>query len=158
VGGNGSTEQFPVGGVIVVRQSRAQTSGLFGFLAVAFAAALVRGVTGASTTSGRVAVAVIFGLLLAAMVVALATAGKRLDHLEVAEDEIRYLLWSGQQRSALEREWGSELRFVVRFSGRAGFNCLNILGTDKIIALPLFSRRAVQQACVARGWLFPARR
>jgi hypothetical protein len=158
MGGNGSNEHFPDSGVIVVSQSRAQARGLFGFLAVAFAAALARGVTGASTTTGRVAVSVLLGLLLAGAVVLLATAGKRLDHLEVDEDQIRYVVWNGQQRSVLAREWGSDLRFVRRAAGRFYVNCLNIRGTDKIISLPLFSNPAVRRACVARGWHFPARR
>jgi hypothetical protein len=155
MGGNGSSEQFPDSGVVVVRQSKAQARWLFGFLAVAFAAALVRGVMGASTTTGRVAVGVICGLLLAGALVAVAAAGRRRDYLEVEQDQIRYVRWSGQQVSAFTREWGSDLRFVRRAAGRTFVDCLNIPGTDNIIALPLFSKPEVQRACIARGWQFP---
>jgi len=104
-----------------------------------------------------VAVIVIFGAILAGCVAALATAGKRLDRLEVTEQAITYVRWSGQTKAALSRQWGDEVRFVVLFSGRFSINGLNLTGTEKVIGLPFFSRREVRRACATRGWRFAPR-
>ena len=55
----------PGGGsaAVVVAESRAQISALYGILTLAFAVALDHGVAGASGTSGRVAVVVIFAAI-----------------------------------------------------------------------------------------------
>jgi hypothetical protein len=57
------TEQPPglAGEVTIVKQSAAARDGLFGFLLAFLVAALVRGLIGAQTTAGRIAVATIFG-------------------------------------------------------------------------------------------------
>ncbi|HEY6500717.1 MAG TPA: hypothetical protein VIZ20_14895 [Streptosporangiaceae bacterium] len=55
-------------GCTVVGPSRGQIAFLFGFLIVAFAVALGRGVTGAQTTGGRVAAAVFCAVLIALLV------------------------------------------------------------------------------------------
>jgi hypothetical protein len=67
--GNKPEPRVPVSGVTVVTESRQQVAFLFGFLGLAFAAALARGVTGAESSSGRVATAVLFGVLLAVILV-----------------------------------------------------------------------------------------
>jgi hypothetical protein len=152
-------QHYPDQGVIVVSQSRLQIRLLFGFLLAVSAVALARGVTGASTAAGRIAIAVIFGALVAGFLAALVLATKRLDRLEVTEQAITYVLWSGQNKAVLSREWGDVIRIVRRYRG--GWNLidgLNIVGTDTFIGLPLFSRGEVRRACEARGWRFLARR
>ena len=155
---NDSRQQYPDQGVIVVSQSGPQMRVLFGFLFVVSAVALARGVTGAATEAGRVAIAVIFGALTAGFLVGLVLATWRLDRLEVTEQAITYVRWSGQNKAVLSREWGDEIRFVRRYSGIWPVDGLTIEGTDKIITLPTFSRAEVQRACVARGWRFRSRR
>ncbi len=156
---NDARRHDPDQGVIVVSQSRLQMRLLFGFLLAVFAAALARGVTGAATTAGRAASAVIFGALVAGFLAALVLATKRLDRLEVTEQAITYVRWSGQNKAVLSREWGDEIRFVRLNNGsRFYIDALNIQGTDKVIGLPLFSRGKVRRACMARGWRFLARR
>ena len=83
----------------------------------------------------------------------------RLDgrRLEVTEAAIRYLQRDGRI-STLSRQQGNELRFVKRHAAalsRMWTLQLTIVGTDAVITpLSLFSRRAVRQACRARGWRF----
>ena len=156
--GNDAQQHHPDQGVIVVSQSRLQIRLLYGFLLAVFAAALVRGVVGASTTAGRVAVAVICGAFVAGVLAAFVLVSKRLDRLEVTDQAITYVLWSGQNKAVLSRECGDEIRIVRRYSGGWSLiDGLTIQGTDKFIGLPLFSRTEVRRACVARGWRFIAR-
>jgi hypothetical protein len=54
----------------------------------------------------------------------------------------------------LLREWGDELQFVQRRNGRTWTLGLTIAGTGTIIFLGFFSRKAIRQACLARGWRF----
>ena len=135
-------------------ESRSQISSLFGFLTLAFAVALVRGVTGASTRSGVVAAGVFAGLLVVAMVTGWIVTIRRPARLEVTEAMIRYIRRNGQELT-LSREWGDELLFVQRRSGRTWTLGLTIAGTGTVIFLGgFFSRKAVRQACLARGWRF----
>ena len=100
-------------GAIVVSESRSQIGILFGFLSLAFAVALARGVAGAQSAPGRAAVAVIFGILVLACVRAWIMMIRRPARLEIAGDVIRYVPGNGPM-SALSRQQGDELRFVRR--------------------------------------------
>jgi hypothetical protein len=85
----------PGPGAIVVSESRSQIGALFGFLTLAFAVALARGVTGAQSTSGRAAVTVIFGILVLVCVRAWIMMIRRPARLEIAGDVIRYVPRTG---------------------------------------------------------------
>jgi hypothetical protein len=146
--------QVPDSGATVITESRSQISSLFGFLTAAFAVALVRGVTGASTGSGRVAAGVFAGVLVVAVVAGWIVTIRRPTRLEVSEAGIRYIRRNGQELT-LSREWGDELLFVQRRSGRTWTLGLTIAGTGTVIYLGgFFSKKAVRQACLARGWRF----
>jgi hypothetical protein len=141
-------------GAIVVSESRSQIGILFGFLSLAFAVALARGVTGAQSTPGRAAVAVIFGILVLVCVRAWIMMARSPARLEVAGDVIRYVPRNGQV-STLSRQQGDELRFVQRQRGPRIWTIeLTIAGSGTGIVLGFFSRNAVRQACLARGWRF----
>ena len=141
-------------GAIVVSESRSQIGILFGFLSLAFAVALARGVTGAQSTPGRPAVAVIFGILVLVCVRAWIMMARSPARLEVAGDVIRYVPRNGQV-STLSRQQGDELRFVQRRRGPRIWTIeLTIAGSGTGIVLGFFSRNAVRQACLARGWRF----
>ena len=75
--------------------------------------------------------------------------------LEIMEDEIRYARRKGES-ATLSRHQGSQLFFVRRNrGGRIWTLGLAMTGTDTVMDLGLlFSRKAVQQACLARGWRF----
>jgi hypothetical protein len=146
----------PDPGTIVVYESRSQIGILFGFLSLAFAVALARGVTGAQSTSGRAAVAVIFGILVLVCVRAWIMMIRRPARLEIAGDVIRYVPRNGPV-STLSRQQGDELTLREAVAGpRIWTPELTIAGSGSGIALGFFSRNAVRQACLARGWRFDA--
>ena len=154
--GSADPARVPDPGAIVVSESRSQIGILFGFLSLAFAVALARGVTGAQSASGRAAVAVIFGILVLACVRAWIMMIRRPARLEIAGDVIRYVPRHGPV-STLSRQQGDELRFVKRQQGpRIWALELTIAGSGTGIVLGFFSRKAVRQACLTRGWRFDA--
>ena len=142
-------------GPTIVAEGRWQVSILFGFLTLAFAVVLVRGVTGAQTTSGRVAVLVLCVVLLAVFISAWIRTLRHPARLEITEDAIRYVPRKGQS-ATLSGQQGNELYFVRRNrGGRIWTLGLGIMGTDTVMDLGiLFSRTAVRAACLARGWRF----
>ncbi len=73
-------------GTTVVTQNRRQIGLLFGFLVLAFAVALARGVAGAQTTSAHVAAAVFGGVLVVAFVAGWIVMIQRPARLEITED------------------------------------------------------------------------
>jgi hypothetical protein len=116
--------------------------------------ALARGVIDADTTPGQAAVVVIFGILVLICVQAWIMMIRRPARLEVAGDVIRYVPRNGQV-STLSRQQGDELRFVQRRRGPRIWTIeLTIAGSGTGIVLGFFSRNAVRQACLARGWRF----
>jgi hypothetical protein len=137
--------------VVVITESRAQVSALYGILTLAFAVALDRGLAGASSTSGRVAVSLIFAAILALILRAWIAMLLRPGRLQVTADEIRYLRHGGKV-SALSRQWGDELSFVKVRRGRIWTRGLAVTGTDNVILLGYFSRPAIREACQSRGW------
>jgi hypothetical protein len=147
----GATDPDP--GPTIIAESRAHVSILFGFLTLAFAAALARGVTGAQSGPGRVAVATFCGMLLGGFIAGWVVTLRRPTRLEISEDAIRYARRNGRAYT-LSRRPGTELRFVKQHSGRIWTLGLSVAGTDTAILLSLFSRNAVRQACLARGWRF----
>jgi hypothetical protein len=140
---------------IVVAESRSQMAILFGFLVAIFALALVRGVTGAATTTGRVAAAVFCAALILAVGWGWAAMARRPARVEITKDAIRFVSRSGKP-SALSRQSGDELRFVKQHAGplsRIWTLGLTIAGTDAVLLLTgFFSRSEVRQACRAQGW------
>jgi hypothetical protein len=134
---------------------------LFGFLILLLAAAGARGAAGAQTTTGRLAVVVVCGLLALAFAARwIVMAMQQPSRLEIAGDAIKYVRRNGQV-AELSRRLGDELRFVLRHRGalsRIWTLELAIAGTDDtIVLLGFFSRKAVIQACRARGWRFDDR-
>jgi hypothetical protein len=138
---------------VVVTESRGQISLLYGILTLALAVALDRGVSGASSTSGRVAVVVIFAAVLVLIARAWVAMLARPGRLQVTAEEIRYLRHSGKV-SALSRQWGDELNFVKVRRGRIWTRGLAVTGTDTVLLLGYFSRTAIREACRTRGWHF----
>jgi hypothetical protein len=129
---------------------------------VAFAITLFRLVTGAQTSTGRVVGVVVFG----AVLVLLILGGIRMSRtprrrLEITEDAIRYAQPGGRV-SALSRQWGDELAFVMQHRAamsRVWVLGLTIKGTDTVMNLRgEFPREEVRQACLARGWRFDKQR
>ena len=131
-------------------------------IVVAFAVTLFRLVTGAQTSTGRVTGVAVF----AAVMVLLTVGWIRMSRtprrrLEITEDAIRYVQPGGRV-SALSRQSGDELAFVMEHRGamsRVWVLGLTIKGTDTVMDLRgEFPREEVRQACLARGWRFDRQR
>ena len=143
----------PDPGAIVIQQSRTQISLLFAFLMLASAVALARVEPSAQTTGGRVAGAVVFGGLLVVFAASWVVSLRRPGRLEISRDAVRYVRRNGQV-STLSRQQGKKLRWVRPLRGRVWRMGLTIEGTDTVLFVGVFSRRPVQDACLARGWRF----
>jgi hypothetical protein len=81
---------------------------------------------------------------------------RRRNRIEVADDAIRYVHWSGEPVVVISRTEADELRILRRLSDSKLFlyDRLVVPGTDVWMNLKWFSSRAVRQACAARGWRF----
>ena len=148
----------PGSAATIVAESQLHISTLFGFLSVVVAAALARGVTGAHTAAGRVAVVVIFGFLLGLLVARWVIIARSPARLEITEDAVRFVPRKAQVR-VLSRAEGDELRFFRRSAGRSWILGLTVAtpgtaaGPGQVLSpLNFFSRKAVRQACRSRGW------
>jgi hypothetical protein len=137
--------------VTVVRPSRLQRDGLFGVLVAAFVLVLVRGLAGAQTTGGAVAVAVFAGGVTAILLWAWIAAIMRPARLEITDQAVTLVDGRGK-RTVLSRESGAELRVVVSGGGRARRRCLTIDGSGTVIPLGFFSLTEIQRQCTAAGW------
>jgi drug/metabolite transporter superfamily protein YnfA len=142
-------------GVIIVAQRPRYTIAI-GVMIVILALGAVVSETNPHTTVGRISVAAFFGVFIALCVWIWFRLNRRRGHIEVADDAIKYVHWSGETVAVLPREQVNELRIIRRLSDRQLFlyDRLVVPGTDAWINLKWFSARAVRQACLARGWHF----
>ncbi|MGH3204273.1 MAG: hypothetical protein ACRDOA_02650 [Streptosporangiaceae bacterium] len=120
---------------------------------LASAVALARVVPSAHTTAGRTVGALVFGVLLVVFAAGWIVTIPRPGRLEITSAGIRYMPGNGQV-STLSRNQGDTLRWVKQLHGRIWKLGLTIEGTNTVMVLGVFSRKAVQQACLARGWRF----
>jgi hypothetical protein len=139
--------------MVVVAQSRKQRDGIFGFLVAVFVVALVRGLIGASTSAGRIAVAVFVTAVLAALVTIWVRVVRRPEHLEVAHAAIS-LVRTGGPPVGFDRQAGDQLRFVMSGGGRYRRLGLMSVATGTVIPLGFFDKKAVRSACEGVGWRF----
>jgi hypothetical protein len=134
----------------VVRPSKWQRDVLFGGLVLLFVMALVRGLSGAHTGGGRVAVIVFAGgvtaLLLATWIAQITHPGR----LEITGQSVTLVDAKGKQ-TTLSRESGDELKVVVS-GGRYRRRSLTIDGSGTVIPLGFFSLDEIQRAAEANGW------
>jgi hypothetical protein len=136
---------------IIIREGRVGPNVLYGGLFVVVVLALVRGLTGAQTAAGRVAVAVVFGALTALTAWLWVTMIRRRGHLEVTSQAITY---SDGNRPplTLSRQQGDVLSVVATGSVRFRTRSLTAQGTSTRIPMAFFKLSQVRQACTAMGW------
>jgi len=146
----------PGSGATIVRESRWQISALLGFLTVPASRRWPGACPAAQTTAGRMAATVVFGGLLVLVVAGWIAALRRPRRLEITEDAVRFVQRNGQV-ATLSRQQGDELRWVKTLRGRTWRLGLTITGTGTVMLLGTFSRKAVREACLARGWRFDDR-
>jgi hypothetical protein len=143
----------------VIGPSRLQRDGLFGVLVAVFVLALVRGLTGAGTSGGKIAVIVFTGAVIAFLLWGWIRSIVRPSHLEISPEAVALVEPSGQRRT-LARESGDEISVTVVGGGRYRRSALTIAGSGTVIPLSFFSLSEIEQKCVANGWRFskPGRR
>ncbi len=141
-------------GAIIVAQHPRHTVAIGVMIAILVLAAVVSDAANPYTMVKRIGVAAFFGVFIALCVWIWFRVNRRRNQIEVADDAIRYVHWSGETVVELPREEVTELRIVRRLSDRKLFlyDRLVAPGTDGWMDLKWFSSRAVRQACLARDW------
>lgn len=127
---------------------------VFGFIAVVAAAALARGVVGATTTGGRVAVAAIFGTLLIGTVVAWVLLGRNPLELQISDDRIVLVPSTGRQVHEPLWRGGGPVE-LIRRAAQSSTWTLHQPATGRLLLLDLFDINAVRATLAERGWRPP---
>jgi hypothetical protein len=140
----------------VIRPSRAQRDGLFGALLVVFILAFARGFPGATTSGGRVAVAIFTGGITALLLWAWIRLIRRPSHLEISPEAVT-LVEPGGRRTTLSRASGDEIIVTSVGGGRYRRSALTIIGSGTMLPLSFFSLGEIQRQCLASGWRFHKR-
>ena len=136
----------------VVRPSKWHRDGLFGGLVLIFVLALVRGLSGASTGGGRVAVIVFAGAVVALLLFTWIAQISHPGRLEISGQAVTLVDGKGK-KTVLSRESGDELK-VTYSGGRYRRRGLTIDGSGTVIPLSFFSQAEIQQVATANGWRF----
>ena len=140
---------------VFVKESSLKREGLYGILTLAFLAALIRGVTGAMTTGGRIAAGILFGALAAVVVFRWFWEVRHPGRLEVSTSTVRFVSGSGKVATQeISRSAGDQLQFVGRGAGRYVSLALQQPASGTTLSLGMFDRKPVRRACEANGWRF----
>jgi len=142
-------------GVIVIEQRRRHTV-VFGVMIVVLAAGLAVSETNPVSVASRIVIAVFFGVFIALCVWLWFVLNRHRNRIEVSDDAIRYVRWSGEPVVVISRPEAAEIRILRRLSDSKLFlyDRLVVPGTGTWMNLKWFSARAVRQAGAARGWRF----
>ena len=140
----------------IVRPSKLQREGLFGGLIAVFILAMVRGITGAGTGGGRIAVIIFTGAVIALLLWGWIRSVMRPSHLEISPAAVT-LVEPGGQRKTLARESGDEISVTIVGGGRYRRSALTIAGSGTVLPLSFFSLPEIERQCVANGWRFASR-
>jgi hypothetical protein len=141
-------------GVTIVTERRHHTVTVGVAIVILVLGAVVSDTANPYSTAKRIGVAAFFGVFIALCLWLWFRANRRRNHIEVADNAIRYVHWSGETVVEWRRAEVTELRLVRRLSDRKLFlyDRLVVPGTDAWLILRWFSSRAVRQACEARRW------
>ena len=137
----------------VVHESSRNVNILWGFLSVAFAAALARGHFGAETSAGRLTIDLVFGGLLVASLVIWVITRRRPARLEITHDAIT-LAYEGKPGSIALRATGELYLHRPVIGTKVGPAYLKVTGSDDAIPIDTFNFALVRDACRAKGWRF----
>jgi hypothetical protein len=141
------------GGIpIVVHERRSSVNFLWGFLAVVFLAAGIRGHFGAETTTGRIVGDVILGLLAAGSIAVWVYSLRHPARLEISSNAIVLAHRGGVNTQQLNRSSGD--LYIRRSGGRHPQAYLRTPGDDVGLLLTTFDLDEIKQACATTGWRF----
>lgn len=153
----GAGGTVPASRVLVIRESRVQRDGLFGFLCVAFAAALGRAL---AQSRPPVVLVVLFSVLVAFVLATWWSMRRHPDRIEVSADRIRYVTTATRSRARttrpdFDRAEGGEVRFGIGGGGgpyRYRTLVLTQVATAHTWELRFFTRKPIAAACQQCGW------
>jgi hypothetical protein len=126
---------------------------LWGFLSVAFGAALVRGHFGAGTTTSRLVIDVAFGTLLAGSVAAWLWFRRHPARLEITPEAVAFS-HRGQPNPTTLVGPGELYVYTTHIGGTDRLQFLKVTGSDEGIPLTMFDHEEVKAACREQGWRF----
>jgi hypothetical protein len=141
----------------VIKQSSAARDGLFGIIEVAFLVALVRGGLGASTTAGRIVAIAFMGACAVGWGLLWRVQRRHRSRLDIGHETIVKTDHANPDHPlVIDRSAGDELYFTWGGNARYRFPILVSGSTGVKLALPYYSKKPVQAACIAHGWRFMA--
>jgi hypothetical protein len=138
----------------IVKQSALAREGLFGIIELVLLVAVARGVVGARTDAGRVAVVVFLGGFCIGW--ALLWRSLWLQHSALYISDETITLRAGATSTALARADGDTLHFVSLGGFRYRYIGLKSVGSGMVLRLPYYSKNPIKAACTAHGWRFDA--
>jgi hypothetical protein len=137
---------------IVIAEKASSVNFTFGFLTVAFAAALVRGHLGAETSGGRIAVDIFCGVFLLGIVSGWVYMRSHPGRIGVSSDEIRQWHRGAATAVGIARTDGD--LYIRSSGGKHPQPYLRATGSDTALLLTMYNQKEVIDACVACGWRF----
>jgi hypothetical protein len=138
-------------GAIVVRESNAQRNLLYGFVTLALAVAVLRGLLSHPSSLTLTAV-VVLALVLVLMVAAWWRTWRDPYRIEVSVERVCYLGRHKSEYRDMAREDGIDLWLYARPVGRSEVLVLEQPASDLQWTLRFFGRQPIIDACMARGW------
>ena len=135
----------------VVNERAGSRNFLWGFLTVVFGAALVRGHLGAETTSGRIAVDLIMGILFAGSLAGWIWFNRHPARLEITPEAVVHV-HRGQQGGLRLANTGHLYISRTFIGGKHPVAYFRVAGSDEAIPVGNFNVAEVQQATRAAGW------
>ena len=126
---------------------------LWGFLTVAFGAALVRGHLGAGTATSRLVIDAALGSLLAGSIAAWIWFRRHPARLEITEEAVAFS-HRGQPNATRLVGPGELYIRTTHLGGTDRLQFLKVTGSEEAIPLQMFDHGEVKTACRASGWRF----
>jgi hypothetical protein len=150
------TGWVPAGDAIIVSET-GWKHWIYGFLSVAFAAALGRGNIGAETDAGRNTVDLVFGLLTVGTIALSWWMSRHPARLEISREKILLRHRGLPRTQQIPRTSGDlYIRHVMAGSAKAKTRTTYLCtpGNETSLQLDMFNREEVTRACLATGWRF----
>jgi hypothetical protein len=138
---------------VVVAERPRRVDFLWGFLTVAFGAALVRGHLGAGTTTSRLVIDAALGSLLAGSIAAWVWFRRHPARLEISPEAVAFL-HRGQPNATRLVGPGELYVRTTYLGGKNRLQFLKVTGSEEAIPMEMFDHTEVKAACRASGWRF----
>lgn len=138
---------------VVVAERPRRVDFLWGFLTVAFGAALVRGHLGAGTATSRLVIDAVFGTLVGGSIAAWIWFRRHPARLEVTPETVAFS-HRGQPNATTLAGPGELYISTTYLGGKNRLQFLKVTGSEAAIPMGMFDHEEVKAACRANGWSF----